>query len=226
MAARVRAMQQRRASHSRAAVRDEELFEQLVHDLRNPLGAIAYYAEAVPDAAAAERAELCERLHVNAQRALHVLQEFSLLADLRAGRSEPAPDLCDPGELIDELAAELESMERRSGLIRRQVEVSTALRLPRVHLACTLRALLRELARATAPDDALHVSVRTQGSDVRFELTAVLRAVPELGDVARLPTGGIEIELAERIAALYGGRCTIERKPGRGVITLVLATAA
>lgn len=205
-----------------AAVPDEGLFERLIHDLRNPLGVIAYFAEAVPSAAAGERDEFCERLGVNAQRALHVLEEFSLLADLRAGRSEAALEVCEPGQLIEELAAEIESMERRPGLIRRQVEGRTALRLPRIHLVRALRALLRAVVHAMAADDALSFSVRTQGGQVRFELSAALRRDPHLGAAHRLPTSGIEIELAERIGALYGGGCTVEQRPGTGVITLAL----
>jgi signal transduction histidine kinase len=133
---------------------------------------------------------------------------------------------CDPGELIDALAADLEAMERRPGLIRRRVEGRSPPCLPRVHLVRTLRALLRELARATAPGEALEVAVRCEGGDVRFELSVPLRGVPELGVVAKLPTTGIEIELAERVAALYGGRCTVERGSGGGLVTVRLPAVA
>lgn len=226
MTARVRAIRGSgvRAAR-RAAVRDAELFEQLVHDLRNPLGVIVYFAEAVPSAAAGERDELCERLRVNAQRALHVLEEFCLLADLRAGRSNPVLEVCAPGQLIEELAAEIESMERRPGLIRRQVEVRTALRLPRSHLARTLRALLRATVHTLAADQALRFSVREEGGQLRFELSVDERRDPELGVALGLPTSGIEIELAERLGALYGGGCTIEQRAGTSVITLALTPA-
>ncbi len=204
---------------------NEELFERLVHDLRNPLGVIAYFAEAVPGATAAERDEFCERLRVNAQRALHVLEEFSLLADLRGGRRAPARELCDPGPLLEELASEIESMERCPGLIRRQVEIRTAVRLPRVHLARGLRALLRATVHAMAADTAVSFSVRREGGEVQFELSAAPRRDPELGIAPRLPSNGVEIELAERIAALYGGRCSVEQRPGRAVIMLALGVS-
>ena len=72
-----------------------ELLDRLVHDLRNPLGVIAYFAEVVSCADESERAEMCERLRINAQRALHILEEFSLLAELRQGASKPAFEACD-----------------------------------------------------------------------------------------------------------------------------------
>src|SRR5262245_32672378 len=80
----------------------DELFARLVHDLRNPLGIIAAFAEALADAPAEERDALCERLRVNAERALHVIEELSLLADLRAGRVEPAGlEECDVDEVLE-----------------------------------------------------------------------------------------------------------------------------
>ena len=223
MAARVRAIRDNGAGDARGASVDEELFEQLVHDLRNPLGVIAYFAEAVPSAAEAERDELCERLGVNAQRALHVLEEFSLLADLRAGRTEPALEPCEAGQLIEELVAEIEFMERRPGLIRRHVEVRTPLRLPRAQLTRALRALLRASAHAMPTGGAaLRFSVCQDGAQVRFELSAAARRDPELGIVPGLPTGGTAIELAQRVGALYSGGCTIEQRAGTSVITLAL----
>ena len=227
MTARAGAMRGRKlAVAQRPAAAAEELFDRLVHDLRNPLGVIAYFAEAVPTAAAAERDELCERLRVNAQRALHVLEEFCLLADLRHRRSRPLPQTWDVTELIEEVAGEIESMERRPGQIHRRITVRTPLCLPRPHVACALRALLREAVRATAPDLGLDLAVDAEGAQVVFRLTAPLRRDDELGIVARLPTTGIEVEIAQRVAALYGGRCTVEQRPDGDVITLALPASS
>jgi signal transduction histidine kinase len=83
MAAHARVTQHRPATERGGrAPAVEPLFEQLVHDLRNPLGIIGYFAQVIPTAPAAERDELCERVRVNAQRALDVLEEFVLLVDL------------------------------------------------------------------------------------------------------------------------------------------------
>jgi signal transduction histidine kinase len=203
-------------------VPDDELFDALLHDLRNPVGVIAYYAEAVPTASPSQRDELCERLRVNAQRALHVLDEFSLLAELRAGRGRLTAETCDLVELTAGLAAELAALERRPGRIRRQVALTEPVRVAPTHVLCALRALLRVALRATAADDPVDLEVYAENHQVLFRISASLRSDPEIGLVAELPTAGIEIELAERIAALHNGRYTLAQEAGRGVMTLAL----
>jgi signal transduction histidine kinase len=201
---------------------DQELFERLVHDLRNPLGVIAYFAEALPGAEAAERDDLYERLRLNAQRALQVLEELSLLAGLRAGRAEPDRDACDVGQLIEALAFELESMERRPGRIHRRIEVRGTRPLPRAHLACALRAVLRAALRATAPDDALDIEVREQGRQIVFKLTVPLPADVAGGGTPRILSGGDDVEIMERVGALYRGHCALERLADREMVTFTL----
>jgi signal transduction histidine kinase len=223
MAGRVRALRDRRATQAHTPTRGDDLFDRLVHDLRNPVGVIAYYAEAVPTAEPSERDELCERLRVNAQRALHVLDEFALLAELRAGRGRLAAETCDVAELTAELAAELEALERRPGRIHRQVTLAAPLRVAPLHIVCVLRALLRVALRATAADDPLQLEVYAERHQTLFRITAALRSDPAIGLAATLPTAGIEIELAERVAALYDGRYTLAQGPGRGVMTLALS---
>jgi signal transduction histidine kinase len=192
--------------------------------LRNPLG-IGYFAEVIPTAPAAERDELCERVRVNAQRALHVLEEFVLLADLRRGRSHLQPAPCDAVAMVDELVTEIESVERRPGQIHCRIEPGVTLTASRLHLACALRVLLREVLRASAADDGLGLEVCAQHGEVIFRLTASPRHDPDLGPVDRLPRAGIEVELADRVAALHHGRLTIDRLGGAGVITLALPAA-
>ena len=222
MAARQRLKRGDDASEPKPAARSEELFDRLLHDLRNPVGVIAYYAEAISGAGTSERDELSERLRVNAQRALHVLDEFSLLGELRSGPGRPAREPCDVGELVAEQVAVLEALERRPGRLRCKVTIGGPVRASRLQLTCAVRALLRVALRATATEDAVQLAVRAGGGDLVFEISVALRSDPEFGVVGRLPSTGIEIELAERVAALHDGHCTIAQESGRGVMTLVL----
>jgi signal transduction histidine kinase len=208
---------------AKAAAREQSLFDRLLHDLRNPVGVMAYYAETIPGVSPAERDEMFERLRVNAQRALHVLDEFSLLAELRAGRCRIEPEPCDLAALVAELAAELEALERRPGCIRSQVEVAAPIAVARLHVLCALRALLRVALRVTATEDAVDLTVHRDGAQLLFEITACLRNDPALGVVIRVPSTGIEIELAERIAALYAGHYAVDQEPGRAVMLLALS---
>ena len=223
MATQARAIPRKRTVDPvRRVPRTEELFEQLVHDLRNPLGVISAFADVIPTAPAAERDELCERLRINAQRALHVLAEFVMLADLRRGRSTLQPETWEVLGLVEELVTEVESVERRPGQIRHRIGTRILLTASRPHVTCALRVLLREALHATAPDDGLDVVVCEARGEVVFRLTAPLSRDPEIARAARRPTAGIDVELAERVAALHGGRLTIEQLPSAGVITLAL----
>ena len=227
MAARARVMRRKSvAAHPPRRPSAELLFQHLVHDLRNPLGIIDYFAEAIPTAAAEERDELCERVRVNARRALHVLEEFVLLSDLRRGRSRLQSAPFDPGELVDEVASEVEAIERRNGQIRRRVAPGVRLTASRLHVTCAVRALLREVLRASAADDALDLAVDERPGEVTFRLIAPLRHDLD-GDAAdQLPIAGLEGELAHRVAALHRGRLTIEHLAQAGVITLALPAVA
>jgi hypothetical protein len=72
--------------------------------------------------------------------------------------------------------------------------------------------------RACAGEDVLEFSAREEGRQLLFAVnvgSATQAAFP--GDAA-----GAEIELAERVAALYGGRCALERRGSRVVITLAV----
>lgn len=217
--------QTQRKRVSAVVVPEEDLFDRLVHDLRNPLGVIAYFAEAVATASEAEHGELCARLRINSQRALHVLEEFSLLADLRSGAGQRQAEQGDVAELIADLVAELESMERRAGRIRCQVELAQPRSASRPHLTAALRALLRVALRVAATDDTVDLAVREEGRQIDFLITVPLRTDPEIGVSARLPSRGIEIELAERVASRFGGRYTLDVRPGNGVMSVRLPLA-
>src|SRR6185295_20197408 len=123
-------------------------------------------------------------------------------------------------ELIHQLTAELELTERRPGWVRRRVEVRTPLRMPRAHLACALRALLREALRATAHEDVLELFAREEGRLVVFRITASAGDHASPPGATWLATRGVELELAERVAALCGGRCSTEQDSGRITVTL------
>ena len=201
---------------------EEDLFGRLVHDLRNPLGVIAYFAEAVATASGSEHDELCVRLRVNAQRALHVLEEFSLLSDLRTG-AQRAAERGDVRELIEEVATELESMERRPGRIHRDVQLDTPRGIARQPVGAALRALLRIALHVSAPEDIVGLAVHEEGRQIVMAITVPLRTDRAIGVAVRLPSRGIEIELAQRVAAQHGGRYAVELRPGIGRMILAVA---
>jgi signal transduction histidine kinase len=150
---------------------DSKLLARLVHDLRNPLGVIAYFADTLPAAAEIERPELCERLQINARRALQVVEEFTLLADLRHGRAVPDDAEVDGVGLLAELVTEIEALERRAGCIRTVAAERARVRGDRTQLACAVRGILREAVRSSASGS---VQARLTDEDACAVLTALM----------------------------------------------------
>jgi len=184
----------------------DELFARLVHDLRNPLGIIAGFAETLSEAPADERDDLVERLRVNVQRALHVVEELSLLADLRAGRVEPAAlDECDLASLLAGIAA---AVERRPADIRIDAAGSPCARLPRTHLTCALRTVLRSVLHQARPDDRIELSATATPAGVTFRIAVAA------------PLSDLDVELPRAVATLYAGRCDADSHRASTAVTL------
>jgi signal transduction histidine kinase len=211
----------RAAAATAAADRDDSLLEQLVHDLRNPLGVIAYFAEALTEAPEAERPEMCERLRINAGRALHVLEEFALLADLRHGRARAASSAnrVALATLIDDLTAQIAAEQ---GSIALESALATDLELPGdVHQwQRALRALLREAVRAASGGVRIDGERAVAGPQLRISVP--LRHDRDLRITASLDPGSLAVELMRRVAELYGGTLSVQQRPGLAVLEVSL----
>lgn len=216
-----RAPSSRPDAESAAPEGDGALFAQLIHDLRNPLGVIAYFAEALPEAAESERPELCERLQLNARRAMQVLEEFALLADLRHGRAVPDDTAWDGAALLRELVAEIEALERRPQCVELTATAAAELHGDRAQLACALRGVLREAVRGSSGGPVVARLTDEDGCAV-LSLTVPLRNDPVLEIVTRLDETALPIELARGVAALHGGTFTMQQRPGRAALALAL----
>lgn len=199
---------------------DGGLLSQLVHDLRNSLGVIAYYAETLPEAGEVERPDLCERLQMNARRALQVVEEVTLLADLRNGRAVPDDAEWDGAALLDELVTEIEVIERRSGCVRTDAVDGARIRGDRAQLACALRGVLREAVRSG--NGSVQARLTDEDGCAVLTLTIPLRVEPELDIISRFDDGTFAVELARGVAGLHGGTLSVEQRPGRATLALAL----
>ena len=218
MAERVRS---RAAGQGQEHDEDAALFAQLIHDLRNPLGVIAYFAEALPEAGETEKHDFAERLQLNAKRALQVVEEFALLADLRHQRAVPDDADWDGRELLAEIIEEVEALERRPGAVRWDATEGARLRGDRAQLACALRGVLRETVRST-PGEAVVARLSDDEGCAVLTLTVPLRIDRELEIVSRFDENALPIELARGVAELHGGTLSIEQRPGRATLALAL----
>jgi len=209
------------AEHDAPPEDDAALFAQLVHDLRNPLGVISYFAEALPEAAEAERPDFCERLQLNARRALQVVEEFALLADLRHARAVADDTDWDGAALLAELVAEVEALERRPGCVRWDASDGARLRGDRAQLACALRGVLRETVRSSG-GAVVQARLTDEDACAVLTLSVPLRLDPALGIVAQLDEAALPIELARGVAELHGGTLSFEQRPGRATLAMAL----
>lgn len=200
---------------------ERALFAHLVHDLRNPLGVIAYFAEALPTVDEAEKLEFAERLRLNARRALQVVEEFALLADLRRGRVAPDDAEWDGRELLEEMIAEVEALERRPGAVRVDATDGARLRGDQTQLTCALRGVLRETVRISHGGPVQARLSDDEGCAV-LTLTVPLRVDHELGFVSRFDETTPAVELARGVVQLYGGTLSVEQRPGRATLALAL----
>lgn len=212
---------ERSGGHGEEHDEDAALLAQLVHDLRNPLGVIAYFAEVLPGADEAEKQDFAERLRLNARRALQVVEEFALLADLRHGRAAPDDAEWDARELLGEIIAEVEALERRPGAVRWDATEGARLRGDRGQLACALRGVLRETVRSS-PGAAVVARLSDAEGCAVLTLTVPLRVDRDLEIVARFDESALAVELARGVARLYGGTLSIEQRPGRATLALAL----
>jgi signal transduction histidine kinase len=198
---------------------DGELLDQLIHDLKNPLGVMLSFAEEIPNATDEERSHFCNRLVANARRAIQVLDDFALLVDLRREGIEIRKTECDWATLVEEALGEVVEADGLPRLGRRDGAGAVPADAHR------LRHAVIALARET-----LHRVRRTDA--VRFEVdgdcaSAILRVAVEghHADDPELYPFDVEtvaFELTRRVAAAHGGRLDFEARDGAAVATLTL----
>jgi signal transduction histidine kinase len=191
--------------------REGELLAKLVHDLKNPLGIIASFAEEVPIVEEGERREFCQRLVVNARRALRVLDDFGLVSDLRRGRISLTLEPCDWSALVGHGLDEVAEIARESG--QELIWLRNG-NLPIVGDAPLLRSALGSLFRETLTGIGRSRRVRVEIGE-EGEHASLRIMVPDRKDgftEGSLFAGdAIGLELARRVLELHEGSLVPQR---------------
>jgi signal transduction histidine kinase len=209
--------------------RDDEvsLIEHLIHDLKNPLGVVLGYAEAMVLADADEQPELCARLAVNARVMLEVLEEYSLLDAARQGCITLEPTACDwpslAGRVIKDSAA---SAAEREQQITCRATGPIVLRADSHRLQQTLRLLVREALRSAPRGACLQLAAQPIEGAVELVLEVPVAIVATAAGAAQarqvFDRGRPAIELAERLIALHGGSLAFADDAGRAIVRVRL----
>lgn len=197
-----------------------ELLARLIHDLRNPLSVILSFAEFVATASDSERDELCGRLRVNAHRALQILEEFSLLSDLRQERAQPQCGECDLSALIQETAKDLEAQgDVRGQRIAYETGEPQLLQADRMQLERALRCLLREVLRGLTEELSVRVNTVSDEDGARIRVTISGQLNGQKPDRTLIDMTTPQMELVRRVVSLHGGTVSFE-----GISDLMLIT--
>jgi signal transduction histidine kinase len=155
----------------------EWISTSIVHDLRNPLGAIYAASEmlATVDAGPTQ----VKRLATNIYRAAGRMRE--LLADLSsvARGDKPAAEICDLGEIIDE-ASDAASATTNNHNVQILLKVSGRIELPliRSHMERVFFNLIANALEAMPAGGQLHIVCRRAGSYVLIELEDTGPGIP------------------------------------------------
>jgi signal transduction histidine kinase len=230
-ASKITALSSRSGSQQENVDGIEWVATSVVHDLRNPLGAISAAAEILLDLDSATTQ--VQRLATNIFRAAGRMQD--LLADLNsvALGNTPTPEICDIREVITAAysAASPAADGRRVQIV---IEVPEGIELPliRPRMQSVFFNLIANALDAMPTGGRLRITAREAGSCVRIELEDTGPGIP-LGIRTRLfepfvtagkPNGlGLGLALARQTVLNHGGDIWLEPTAGaRFVIRLPL----
>src|SRR5262245_10312761 len=207
-------MRERGGRKNGAGRGDLSLLAHLVHDLKNPLGLVVGYAEALTLTDASEHAELSARLMVNARALLEVLDEYSLLSDLRRRRVRLDRAACNwqavAGRVIKALR---ETARERDHEITNPHEHEVTVYADPQRFEQMVRLLVREALRATPRGTRVELSAHpTADNAVEVRLDVSPGAVENMPDVGALSVFDVErpaVELVQRVVDLHGGSLTL-----------------
>jgi PAS domain S-box-containing protein len=213
------------------ANRDLESFNYSIsHDLRQPLSAIAGFAELLRDAGAdttsRRRQEFVREIEANAERMEGMISTLMQLA--RAGRGPLEKTQVDMRALVDSVLRELGASAPLEGIVEvadlppvlgdavllRQVWsnlIGNALKYSREQAAPRVRI------RGARVGDGIEYAVSDNG--VGFDMRhagRLFEAFQRLPSAASYEGSGVGLAIVQRIVRRHGGRLTPESAPGQG----------
>jgi signal transduction histidine kinase len=154
----------------------EWLSASIVHDLRNPLGAICAAAEMLMETDAGPNQR---RLATNIYRAAGRMRE--LLADLNsvARGDSPTAEICDIREVIA-AASDATSATTKNHKVQIRLELSEGIKLPliRSQMERVFFNLIANALEAMPTGGKLHIACRKAGSSVLIELEDTGPGIP------------------------------------------------
>ena len=198
------------------------------HELRTPLASVLGYALTLEQEevrlSVEERAAMLARLAASARKLDRFLGDLLDVDRLSRGIVEPRRQSVDVGELVRQLAEDIDLSGRP---LKLEVESATAeVDGPKVErivenlLANVARHTLADVAvwvRVSDEPDGVMIAVEDAGPGVPDELKARVFEPFETGETTpHAPGTGIGLSLVARFTELHGGRAWVQDRPGGG----------
>lgn len=212
------------------------------HELRTPLNVILAYAEMLRDAIfgplSTKQFDAANRIYLNSQRLLNIINDLLDQAQIEAGRLKIQPNETPTNELIENLRSVMEKPAQDKGL---ELTTEIAPDVPETILCDSHRIqqiLINLVNNALKFTDEGRVSVRIFLADAHTWAIAVSDTGPgippddrarifepfwQIENIATREHGGIGLGLSivKRLAMLMGGNIELESAGGKGSTFIV-----
>jgi len=236
-----------RAGEARAA-----LLRGVTHDVKNPLGAAAGYAQLIEDGIVGpvppRQLEMIQRINRLIQTASHTIAD---LLELARGDGELRVEYItsDLGEIVNQVVEDHRGMARERGIDLDVTAPSTPIETDPAHVRQILSNVISNAIKYTPPGGRVHASIvapkraSERGEVIGVEIRDTGHGIPrELhekvfeeffrvgntnGDADNGNGNGLGLAISRRLARLLGGDITLDNADGGGAaFTLWLTSSA
>jgi signal transduction histidine kinase len=205
------------------------LLRAVAHDVRNPLMAIAGFAEVLlmdREMEDAQRLHLTSRIVANANELNTLVDDLLHLDRIAAGRVNPELEEVDVSAVVGRAVASASADRPERVDIDADAPITAA--VDRARFERAIANLVSNALRYTPEDSPVRVGVRRDGDELRVEVDDRGPGIPDdqkeavfepfvRGSQAARTTGtGLGLSLVRQFAELHGGRVWVEDPPEGG----------
>lgn len=216
-----------------------EFIANASHELRTPLFSLGGFLELMADEEVDEetRREFLETMREQVDRLAKLATDLLDLSRLDAGRMRVEHEPVDLGEVARVVTAEFSALaERRKHDVETVVQGSPVARADEQRVLQVVRALLdnaithtpegtRVTLRAWADREHASLEVEDDGLGIAPEHVAHVFDRFYRGDGTVASGSGLGLAIARELAQMMGGEVTLESRPGRTAVRVVLGAA-
>lgn len=221
------------SEESKIQAREEHL-AAVAHDLRNPIGAIFSYADALIDTTAGEglkpsQREILRRIRSTASRSVELILNYQLLSQIQSKGFLKPHSPVDLNGVVRNVIDTIWREENSASITCNICESPLSVFMERVHLERALSNLVANALKYTPPTGTIIVttSATKKGPAVSVLNTGTAIPAAELGTIfdryqrasssKGIGGSGLGLFIVKTIMELYGGSVAVTSNPNEGV---------